>query len=571
MSEPVFPYAYLAAEKVARIFDGRSVSPVIPKIYSDQDAPNIKRKENTLQKISVSASNYVYKLILGGDGAVGKTSMVQRFVEGIFRTDYKATIGTSITKKECKFDGLDSNVRFTIWDLADQSQFERIRSSYLVNAEAGMLVYDITRRDTYNNIKKWYNEVQKGAKPNIILILCGNKTDLRDTRIVSIEEGEKLAEELGISYIETSALTGENINDAFRMIALQLIKRFLKADEISKIEEYSSIATENAKEEAILMKEPDLGDYIVIPVNEIWPDIKRDFNPWLERNLEHINKALDLSLIPIEKDNIIENLTIDVLAQDRFGNKVIIETQNGESAQKNLIKILKSLAYYNVKKVIWICENPKDEHKRIINWLNDNSLEDIAFYLVKIEVFRIDNSPPTPLFIKICSPNKKFKNLYIHEQLSFIEKKRIEFWEKLIDKIYLNYTEHANITPLKTSWIAVEAGKEGLSYKYIIKNDWAVIQLYFDHPDRNINNKRFKALESKKENLNKEFFELSWQTSDNLDWEFEEGRNFQAISYRFENGGLNYKDTWADLQAKMVDTMKYLVKIFQKHISSLNV
>ena len=416
MSEPVFPYAYLAAEKVARIFDGQPVSPVIPKIYTEEDVHNIERKENTLQKISVASSNYVFKLILGGDGAVGKTSMVQRFVEGVFRTDYKATIGTSITKKECKFDGLESNVRFTIWDLAGQPQFERIRSSYLINAEAGMLVYDITRRDTYDNIKKWYDEVTKGAKPNIILILCGNKTDLRDTRVVSTEEGEKLAKDLGISYIETSALTGENINDAFRMMALQLIKRFLKADEISKIEEYRPIATEIKKEEEVVTKEPDLGDYTVIPVNKIWPDIKKDFNPWLERNIEQLNRALDISLIPIEKDIMIEDLTIDVLAQDRFGNKVIIETQYGESDQTNLIKILKSLAYYNAKKVIWICENPKNEHIKIINWLNDNSLEDIAFYLVKLEVFSIDNSPPTPLFIKISSPTKELKRITIQKK-----------------------------------------------------------------------------------------------------------------------------------------------------------
>ena len=168
MSEPVFPYAYLAAEKVARIFDGRPVSPVIPKIYTDKDARIFQRKENMLQKIRAAGSNYVYKLILGGDGAVGKTSMVQRFVEGVFRTDYKATIGTSITKKECNFDGLESKVRFTIWDLAGQPQFERIRSSYLVNAKAGMLVYDITRRDTFDNILKWYDEIKKGAKPNIM-------------------------------------------------------------------------------------------------------------------------------------------------------------------------------------------------------------------------------------------------------------------------------------------------------------------------------------------------------------------------------------------------------------------
>ncbi|MFX1277351.1 MAG: hypothetical protein ACFFAT_20205, partial [Promethearchaeota archaeon] len=110
MAEPIFPYVYLAAEKVAGIFEGKPISPVIPKLVIDKDIQDIKRKIDTLQKLNVPFSDYTYKLILGGDGAVGKTSMIQRFVEGVFRTDYKATIGTAITKKECKFDGIDSKV-----------------------------------------------------------------------------------------------------------------------------------------------------------------------------------------------------------------------------------------------------------------------------------------------------------------------------------------------------------------------------------------------------------------------------------------------------------------------------
>jgi len=101
--DPVFPYAYLTAEKIARIFDGRTVSPVIPKLITEQDVKNIRRKVDKLQKIKIKSGEYAFKLILGGDGAVGKTSMVHRFVEDTFAKDYKSTIGTSIMKKECLF------------------------------------------------------------------------------------------------------------------------------------------------------------------------------------------------------------------------------------------------------------------------------------------------------------------------------------------------------------------------------------------------------------------------------------------------------------------------------------
>ncbi|MFX1274867.1 MAG: GTP-binding protein [Promethearchaeota archaeon] len=229
--DPVFPYAYLTAEKIARVFDGRTVSPVIPKIISSKDGQVIERKKDTLQKIKIQSGEYAYKLILGGEGGVGKTSMVHRFVEDTFQTDYKSTIGTSIMKKECSFEGLSSKVRFVIWDLAGQAQFKRVRMSYVENAEAGLLVYDVTRKETFDSLEGWHNEI-KTASPTISLILVGNKIDLEDKRQVPTEEGQALAQKLGLTYIETSAKTGENINDAFKMLALQMIKRFVVAEEV---------------------------------------------------------------------------------------------------------------------------------------------------------------------------------------------------------------------------------------------------------------------------------------------------------------------------------------------------
>ena len=221
--DDVFPYAYLAADKVARIIDGElPVSPVIPKIKRQTEVEKLKHKMENYQKTPLS-SNYVYKLSLIGDGGVGKTSMAQRYVHGIFNADYKATIGTFISKKECEFSELKTSVRFMIWDLAGQSQFERLWPDYLTDSRAGIIVFDITNRESFENVKKWHKIITEVAFQNIVLILVGNKVDLDDSREISIDEGMNLAKELGIYYIETSAKTNENIDDVFEWIALQII------------------------------------------------------------------------------------------------------------------------------------------------------------------------------------------------------------------------------------------------------------------------------------------------------------------------------------------------------------
>ncbi|OLS13224.1 MAG: small GTP-binding protein [Promethearchaeota archaeon CR_4] len=220
--DELYPYVYVMAEKVARILDGRPVSPVIPQIVGASSDTLVEKGK--LVKIEPASGSYAYKVVLGGEGGVGKTSLAYSFIEGKFETDYKSTIGTSIMKKELTIRGSDAKVRFIIWDLAGQDQFKRVRQTYYQNAEAGIIVFDVTRRDTFLTVEKWVVETRQGSgKPDIRLIIVGNKIDLPN-RQVTYEEGIALGKKLNLSYIETSAKTGDMVNDAFEMLALSLFK-----------------------------------------------------------------------------------------------------------------------------------------------------------------------------------------------------------------------------------------------------------------------------------------------------------------------------------------------------------
>ncbi|MHA2126923.1 MAG: GTP-binding protein [Promethearchaeota archaeon] len=226
--DDVFPYTYLTADKVARIIDGElPVSPVIPKIRRDTEVEKLKHKMDYYQH-KPHSPDYVYKLSLIGDGGVGKTSMAQRYVHGIFKADYKATIGTFISKRECIFNELDTSVKFMIWDLAGQNQFQRLWPDYLTDSRAGVIMFDITNKESFNNVRKWYDIINKVALPKIILILVGNKSDLEEDREITTQVGMDLAKELGIYYMETSAKTNENIEEVFEWIALQIINTNLE-------------------------------------------------------------------------------------------------------------------------------------------------------------------------------------------------------------------------------------------------------------------------------------------------------------------------------------------------------
>ena len=190
--------------------------------------------------------NYDQKcqFIIIGDATVGKTSILSRFSDGTFSTNYLATVGLENITKDEVID--DKTIRIKIWDTAGQERYKSLAKSFYRNAEGVILVYDVTNLETYENLKFWLESIKNNMESDmseIPIIIIGNKIDC-DEREVKREEAEKFWKDQGYPYFETSAKTGENID----MTIKYLVKKVINIKEGKKDDEAENIKLEKNEE-----------------------------------------------------------------------------------------------------------------------------------------------------------------------------------------------------------------------------------------------------------------------------------------------------------------------------------
>lgn len=175
--------------------------------------------------------DFLFKLLLIGNSAVGKSSLLLRFSDNIFNESFLPTIGVDF--KIRTFDLTGKTVKLQIWDTAGQERFKTITSSYYKGAHGIILTYDITDKQSFKDIENWLTEVEKFANENVIKLLVGNKSDLESSRQVKFEEGKEFADSLGIQFIETSAKNSSNVEKAFFTLANEIKGRVQKVSDNS--------------------------------------------------------------------------------------------------------------------------------------------------------------------------------------------------------------------------------------------------------------------------------------------------------------------------------------------------
>ncbi|KAJ3693187.1 hypothetical protein LUZ60_008667 [Juncus effusus] len=179
--------------------------------------------------------DYVFKVVMVGDSAVGKSQLLARFVRNEFSLESKATIGVEFQTKTLMID--HKNVKAQIWDTAGQERYRAVTSAYYRGAVGAMLVYDISNPHSFSHIPHWLAELRSNADKNITIILIGNKSDLNSLRGVQTEDAKRFAVEENLFFMETSALETTNVESAFLTVVSEIYRVVSKKSLVANDEE----------------------------------------------------------------------------------------------------------------------------------------------------------------------------------------------------------------------------------------------------------------------------------------------------------------------------------------------
>eukprot|EP00043_Microstomoeca_roanoka_P011407 m.107440 g.107440 ORF g.107440 m.107440 type:complete len:205 (+) comp15186_c2_seq2:261-875(+) len=173
--------------------------------------------------MGTKAYDYLFKLLLIGESGVGKTCVLFRFSDDAFNASFISTIGIDFKIRTIELE--DKKIKLQIWDTAGQERFRTITTAYYRGAMGIMIVYDITKKDSFENVKNWIKNIEENASEDVELMLLGNKCDMEEARAVTKEQGEKLALEYGIPFMETSAKANINVEEAFFQLAKNIKRK----------------------------------------------------------------------------------------------------------------------------------------------------------------------------------------------------------------------------------------------------------------------------------------------------------------------------------------------------------
>lgn len=283
-----------------------------------------------------------------------------------------------------------------------------------------------------------------------------------------------------------------------------------------------------------------------VPLREVWPHEAYDFTTWLQANIGILDEALGLTLENPEREQAAGAFSIDLVAEDESGAKIIIENQLGKSDHDHLGKVLTYLAAMNARAAVWIVAEPRPEHVAAVAWLNDSSSAD--FYLVKVEAVRIGNSDPAPLLTRIVGPSEETATVSkANREFAQRYDTRMKFWSQLVARPDAKH--HSHITPGIYSWIGVSIGVRGIGLNLSVRKHDCQAEIYIDRgKERGEENLEiFDQLIANREAIDAGF-------GGELRWERLETSRACRIAAPCPGGWQSPEEQWDSIQAHLLAT-----------------
>lgn len=305
-----------------------------------------------------------------------------------------------------------------------------------------------------------------------------------------------------------------------------------------------------------------IGKLKEVDIRELWNHEQYDFSEWLSKkdNIENLNDILGLTLVDISKETYVGSYRCDLFAKDETtGIKVIIENQLEISNHDHLGKIITYASGLDAKVVVWIVKEAREEHRSAIEWLNNNTNNNVLFFLIEIHAYRIGDSDPAPMFQVVEQPNdfiKSNKSLNKDESMNKSQSQRLEFWSQFNETI-IERGKPFNIRKATTNhWYDVAIGRSDVHIAITLLNRESHIGLALYIPD---NKELYDSVIQKREIIENELgFSMSWERMNNA--------KASQIIYRIDGLNFDNHENYNSLMNEVIDKVIRMRDVFRKYM-----
>jgi len=308
----------------------------------------------------------------------------------------------------------------------------------------------------------------------------------------------------------------------------------------------------------------DIGKIKKVPLREIWKREDSDFTVWLENNIDYLNDVLDFEVSIEEREKRVGSFSLDLYGDDGLGGKVIIENQLEKTDHDHLGKVLTYLTNLDAHRAIWITPQPREEHGRAIDWLNEYTPDDIAFYLVKLEAIRIGDHPvAAPQFTVVKGPSEQIKRIGQEKKDSAArDSVRREFWTQFLQQMQGKSEMYVNQKPPAIAWMSHGMGISGSNFNVYCTRKYVRGEVYLSKGTAEENKRIFDYYHDRREEIEAAF-------GPGLVWERLDNGIHSRIKHQLDDIGWDNREDWPRIIDFLIDSTLRFERAFGPHAAEL--